>query len=170
MFADAGGAGEEGVSDVAFEENFFHDGAVCVQKVHIFFWQTTVVHHTDPLFTNDVSAGIAFHNWFVTHIKSTHKLESWDFNREVKRSDHCNCTKWPSITSVELAKMVTRLAFRVRQKSHTVTAEVFVEINSHVQFCAGLLVRFGSGALNTFDEEVKHFFIMHYFNYFAVYF
>ena len=126
------------------------------------------MHHTDPLFTDDVGARVAFYNRFVSHVKCAHKLKSWDLNREVKRSDHSNCTKWPSISSIELTKMVTRLAFRMRQKSHSVTAEVLIKVNCYVEFSAGLKIGFGSGALDTFDEEVKHFFIMHYFNDFTV--
>jgi hypothetical protein len=124
--------------------------------------------HSYPLFEDEISSGISLENRFISHKKCAHNLQHWYFNWEVKRRNACNCPVWPSVASVELSSMITRLSFAMCQESYSVTAKVFVEINSYLKFCNDLLCRFRDASLNRLNEKVKYFLVVHHFNNFAI--
>ena len=49
VFSDAGRAREECHSCISLLKNLLHDGTITVDIIHIFFGQTAVVHHANPL-------------------------------------------------------------------------------------------------------------------------
>lgn len=126
------------------------------------------MHHADPLFKYDIAAGVAFHNWFVTHKEGSHHLKYWDLNWEIERSDHADSTVWPSVTSIELAEMISGLALAVSQEANTVSTEVFKKVDGNLELSARLEVRLGDSALDHLDKEIKDLFVVHGLNDLAV--
>jgi len=68
------------------------------------------MHHSNPLFKDHTASHVRFDSRFVSHIKSSHKLEYGDFNGEVEWTDDSNGTKRPSETLSKLTRMVTWVA------------------------------------------------------------
>jgi hypothetical protein len=126
------------------------------------------VEHTNPLFKYEVGASVTLNHRFVAHVKGAHQLQNWDLNWEVERSDASNSAIRPSVTSVELTKMVSGESLTVGEHTHTIATEVLEEINSDLKFRSCLSVRFGRTSLNAFNKELENFWVVHGFDNAAV--
>ena len=136
-----------------------------MQEVHVFFRETTVVEHSYPLFKYHACSGITLDERFVSHVKCSHELQDWNLNWEVEWSDYTNWTKWPSVSGVKLASMITRLPLTVSQESHSISTEVLIEVKCHLQFSDRLLSTLWRAPLDALDEKLEYLFIMHALNY-----
>jgi hypothetical protein len=102
-----------------------------VDEVHILFRKAAIVEHSDPLFKNHTAAHVRLNSRSVSHIKGPHKLKYRDFNREIKRTDNTNRSKWPSETLRELTSMISRVGETSGKEANLISTEVFEEINSN---------------------------------------
>lgn len=60
--------------------------------------------------------------------------------------------------------MVSRGSFGFRQISHVVSTEVLEEVNGNLQLSVSLLVAFRASSLDSLNEKVPDFLVLHSFN------
>jgi hypothetical protein len=102
-----------------------------VDKVHIFFWESAVVEHSNILFKNHTATHVRFDSRSVSHIEGSHELEHGDFDREVERTDDTDGTERPSETLSHLSSVISGVGETSGKETNLITAEVFKEIGSN---------------------------------------
>lgn len=126
------------------------------------------MQHSYPLFKHHAGTLVWLDERLVAHVKCSHHLEDWNLNWEVKRANHRHSSIGKSVRSIVLAEMVSRLLLTVSQEANAISTEVLVKIDCHIYLSFCLQVTFRWHPLDTFYKELKHFWIVHTFNHFAI--
>ena len=64
--------------------------------------------------------------------------------------------------------MISRLLLTLSQETNAISTKVLVKIDCHVYLSLCLKITFWRHSLDTLDKELKHFWIVHTFNHFAI--
>ena len=139
-----------------------------MKEIQIFFWKTTIVEHSHPLLKYHACALVWLDERLIAHVKCAHHLENWNLNWEVKRGNHRNSSVRESVRGIVLAKMISRLLLTLSQETNAISTKVLVKIDCHVYLSLCLKITFWRHSLDTLDKELKHFWIVHTFNHFAI--
>ena len=114
-----------------------------MNKIHVFFGQTTVVKHSDPFFKRETASGVWLDKRLVTHKESTHQLQDSNFDWEVEWSNASYSSKRPSVSDRVLALMVSWNLETFSQESDVVTSKVFKKCSSDFNFIIRLSITLG---------------------------
>jgi hypothetical protein len=139
-----------------------HNRSVAVNQIQILLRESAVMKHPYPLLNREAASGIWLHKRFVSHEQSPHKLEGWNFNREIEWRNNSHWSKWESVSCAKLALMISRMSESLSQKSNLITAEILVECSSDSQLSFRLTSAFGRTPLQESDEVVEYLRIMEY--------
>jgi hypothetical protein len=116
------------------------------------------------LFKRHCCLNVWLHKDFISHEKSAHHLQDWDFKWEVERSNHCNWSIRPSVASGKLSLVITRRSISAGKVADIITTEIFEEIDSDFEFTECLLLTFRACSLDAVNKEVPDFIVLHGLN------